>query len=443
MSARWIESIFDFFYIIHIDNIKGILESGILSHNEVASKCIDRNDISMSDVQERRKANAKFSAFVGDGRNLHDFANLYLNPTNAMIGNLIFSRGLKDKIAILKISAQPLLAQSGWVVSDGNAASGATNFYAKDQLSDDIMREIVRGTKRDTAESPEENKRRKMAEFLYPKSIPPECISSITCISASVQSGINDIVKSLGQSKQVIIDSNMFYRYGRADNSAGAQRTYGKVGIYIGDAFSVGYADAIVVSTNSQGVMATPRKILQGIGGVAGTYRLKCPRGYLEYRRLCMQGEIPLGHPYILDFQAFLGIKDIDRCEDNDLSCRFHIFFPTKKNAHYQEKSKLENVEKGLIKLTEKLVNYPIKSISMPAIACGLGKLDFATQVAPLIIYYANRFVNSNGEKVFTYLFAPQEESKGGGVELTRKLNRERVERYVSQKPPSIFDSNS
>ena len=67
----------------------------------------------------------------------------------------------------------------------------------------------------------------------------------------------------------------------------------------------------------------------------------------------------------------------------------------------------------------------------MPALGCGLGELSFENDVLPLIIHYGNKFKNSNGEIIFTYLFMPQDLSSDQETKIISPENR----KYINSEP--------
>lgn len=106
-------------YMTPIGNLASITQHGILSHNGVQRAGISRTDISDQNVQNIRSAK-----LVG-GRTLHGYVNLYFNSRNPM---LYVRQGVQNDIAILCVNRHHI-GRSGVWYSDGNAASGDTNFY--------------------------------------------------------------------------------------------------------------------------------------------------------------------------------------------------------------------------------------------------------------------------------------------------------------------------
>jgi hypothetical protein len=97
--------------IMPIENIPSVIRHGILSH-EQASR-LSHNDISLSDVQDRRKKEK-----IGNLM-LHQYANLYFCARNPM---LYLRSNQKDSLCILRVSKE-ILKCEGIVISDRNASA--------------------------------------------------------------------------------------------------------------------------------------------------------------------------------------------------------------------------------------------------------------------------------------------------------------------------------
>ena len=109
-------------YICHIENLNGILDLGILSHNEARKQGVLKQDISISEVNERRNRHVKEL-----GGNIHDFTPLYINHKNPMLYTLCKNKSKSDLI-LLKINPHILLSPDVYF-TDGNAAVSSTHFY--------------------------------------------------------------------------------------------------------------------------------------------------------------------------------------------------------------------------------------------------------------------------------------------------------------------------
>lgn len=113
-------------------------------------------------------------------------------------------------------------------------------------------------------------------------------------------------------------------------------------------------ADIRINTVNCVGVMGA---------GVAFAFKNKYPEMYNEYVLLCKKGEISPGKPVVW--------KSID-AQGKEIEV---INFPTK--DHWRNKSKYEYIEKGLYWLSNYLDSKNGKIITLPALGCGHGGLDW------------------------------------------------------------------
>jgi len=409
------------FYLCPIENLSSILNKGVFSHNLVEQTGLRVADLSDSSVQSRRASNAAFKLFLG-GKSLHDYVNLYINPNGPMMANILFRQRRIDQTVILSIDEARVFSRDGAIVSDGNCASANTHFQWASAVTTEEWTRISRLSKSETSIDTVENRRRQAAEVLVPESLSPDFVTAVSCGTPSVRNSVDDLLVQEGLSRYVIHDPNLFFKYNRL--GSGERLKAGKVGFYTGDCTSVD-ADVLVISTNTVGGMAAPEKALSGKGGLAGLYRLRCPKGYQIFKEACRNGQVTIGNPRMIDFyeetcvanpQSLAGITDLPH--------RYHVFFPTKIAPSYSEKSKPENIRTGLIRLGQLLSATPAKTITMPSLGCGLGSMNFMEDFAPMAIEICNTFVNANGERIYTYLFTPQELSAADQVALEVQLRR-------------------
>lgn len=106
-------------YLTPIANLSSIMERGILSHRR--AEAVDHVSIADEDIQDRRRGKR-----VPNGRMLHDYANVYFDARNPMMYRRLSRRA---EVAVIRVSPA-VLDQPGTVITDGNAASAATRFYA-------------------------------------------------------------------------------------------------------------------------------------------------------------------------------------------------------------------------------------------------------------------------------------------------------------------------
>lgn len=125
-----------------------------------------------------------------------------------------------------------------------------------------------------------------------------------------------------------------------------------------GDIFTTGVpVDALVNPVNCVGVMGA---------GLALAFKRRYPTAFLAYVKACQRGEVAPGRV----FTFAVGGHTI-----------FH--FPTKR--HYRDGSRLEDIEAGLDALVKEIRKHEVTSVSIPALGCGLGGLDWK-DVQPRIV---------------------------------------------------------
>ena len=119
-------------------------------------------------------------------------------------------------------------------------------------------------------------------------------------------------------------------------------------------------AKLLVNPVNTAGVMGK---------GLALEFKKRYPAMFNEYRRLCENGEFQVG--------------DLGLYKSDD---RWILNFPTKRD--WRDKSTEEIIEAGLQKFIGMYADTGIESVAFPMLGCGLGGLDWETQVRPLMELY-------------------------------------------------------
>jgi len=175
VAAR--SQVFWLYNIAPIANIARIASRGILCHDLVAD--IPHEDLSDVGVQDRRDGR-----WI-DGKPLHSFANLYINPRNAMLFRL-HKRERRD-VVVIQVSAE-VLDEPGVVVCDGNAASSASKWWrAAEGLANVDLARVRSETWLDLAGAVDpEFKRVTQAEVLVPGHVPPKYIEGFLAPSPDV-----------------------------------------------------------------------------------------------------------------------------------------------------------------------------------------------------------------------------------------------------------------
>jgi O-acetyl-ADP-ribose deacetylase (regulator of RNase III) len=119
-------------------------------------------------------------------------------------------------------------------------------------------------------------------------------------------------------------------------------------------------AEALVNTVNCVGVMGR---------GIALQFKKAFPENFKAYASACKREQVQPGHMFVFETGEMT-------------NPRFIINFPTKR--HWKGKSRMEDVETGLVELVDDVIRLKIKSIAIPPLGCGLGGLDW-TEVRPKI----------------------------------------------------------
>lgn len=120
-------------------------------------------------------------------------------------------------------------------------------------------------------------------------------------------------------------------------------------------------AEALVNAVNCVGVMGK---------GLALQFKTAFPEVFREYARACRAGEVVPGRMHVVEVQRARRRTYV-------------VNFPTKR--HWRERSRIEDIEAGLVALTDEVRLRGIRSLAVPPLGCGLGGLDWS-EVRPRIV---------------------------------------------------------
>lgn len=119
-------------------------------------------------------------------------------------------------------------------------------------------------------------------------------------------------------------------------------------------------AEALVNTVNCVGVMGR---------GVALQFKKSFPANFEAYEDACRREEVQPGRMFVFETGRLT-------------NPRFLINFPTKR--HWRGKSRIEDIESGLVALAAEIERRGIRSVAVPPLGSGLGGLDWA-EVRPRI----------------------------------------------------------
>jgi O-acetyl-ADP-ribose deacetylase (regulator of RNase III) len=131
------------------------------------------------------------------------------------------------------------------------------------------------------------------------------------------------------------------------------------VAIITGDLFEV-KAQTIVNPVNCVGVMG---------GGLAKEFASRYPDMLPKYKELCRDRRLRIGTLWMYE-----------------AADKWILNFPTK--DHWRNPSELDYIRQGLTRFVEGYAIRGVESIAFPMLGCGLGGLDWESQVKPLMLTY-------------------------------------------------------
>lgn len=346
------------YYITHIDNLPSFFKEGILSHAQIEERAIPFTPIYDSKIVSSRK-----SKNAPNGKSLWHFANLYFQPRNPMLFRVLHEKDEKD-IVILGVQPQ-ILSASGTFLAIGNAASAATEILATDSGIKSI-REIWDIISAEWWNSMDGSKRKIMAECLVPDQVPQEFIHSV--FVASHESADRVRQKGLPKSVSLVPEPSMFFR------PMSRYQITPSLSLADGDMF-FSTMQTLTISVNTVGIMGK---------GLASRAKYQFPDVYVTYQDACRGKLLRMGKPFLYKREAFIDADLADEAESltNINANKWFLLFATKK--HWRDMSDLSAIQEGLRWLADNYKEHGIKSLAIPALGCGLGRLEW-NEVGPVM----------------------------------------------------------
>lgn len=194
----------ELYYITHIDNLKSILKNGILCYHRV-NKILYKS-IADSEIQKRRDK----VVLPGGKYKLHDYANLYFNPRNAM---MFKRKDMHKELVVLRIDAT-IFNKPEVVISDGNASSDYVRFYSPTQGIENLDKSLVYADDwrdKDTFQY----YRRKLAvcaEVLVLDIVEPKFITGIYVSCEDTHTKLIKLLQGLSILDKILINSKLFFQ---------------------------------------------------------------------------------------------------------------------------------------------------------------------------------------------------------------------------------------
>ena len=296
------------------------------------------------------------------------YANLYFQPRNAMMYRLVHQTSSKD-LVIVGIKTG-VLDEPDVVITDGNAASDTTQFYATSEGLKNLERQwsIIQN---DWWNNSDGSKRKMMAECLVPDRIKPGYIETVYVAHEKMIDAVQKIVSS--QDITVSAEPDLFFQ-------PNSRRKIGdNISVIDGDMF-FSHLQTLTISVNLQGIMGK---------GLASRAKYQFPDVYVAYQDACgsKPKRITAIKPYLYKRESSLDEELADHGAElhTPNAVKWFLLFATKRK--WRENSRLEDIEGGLDWVQRNFETQGIQSLAMPALGCGLGGLNWK-EVGPLMCKY-------------------------------------------------------
>lgn len=340
------------YYITHVKNVPSILSQGILSH-----RYVEDHAISYTPIYDKQIVGSRKLRTTPENRSLWDYANVYFQPRNPMLYRVLIEAEAKN-IAIIGVQPK-VLETPGAFITDGNAANTPTKFYNYGNG----LKAIAANWKTITSEwwnSLDGSKRKIMAECLVPTQIPPELIHSIYVGDHDTATTLRATIVS--KSLPVIPEPPMFFLPAKVFKITDHLR------LIEGDMF-FSRSQTLTVSVNTVGIMGK---------GLASRAKYQFPDVYVVYQDACRSKKLKMGKPYLYKRESPLDdelTEDPHTLTSAPNGIKWFLLFATKQ--HWRDSSDIQGIDQGLEWVVENHQAEGITSISLPALGCGLGRLDW------------------------------------------------------------------
>lgn len=191
-----------FYHMTHINNLKSILEHGLVSHTEAHQNGYVSVDISNQEVNARRQRTENIH-----GRTLHDYVPLYINPRNAMM-YVKSVNDMAEDLVLIEVLPHIIAQFSEAVFTDGNAANDPTQFYGDLEDFDKLSWEVLNAQYWCNFN---DGKRKICSEVLIPGRIPLTYIQRIIYHNEAI---LNNILQVFPNRFGITIEKNakMFFK---------------------------------------------------------------------------------------------------------------------------------------------------------------------------------------------------------------------------------------
>ncbi len=200
----------ELYYITVKDNLQSILERGILSHQKV-TLLETQGELEHTSIYNEKVVNSRITRLMPDGKSLWHYVNLYFQPRNPMMYNVVKTRVKKniavEDFVVIGISNE-VLHEHDVLITDGNAASDRTQWRCLSEGLEMLKNQwdIIHS---EWWNEEDDSKRQIMAECLVPNQVKPELFRSLYVVNSAAEHHMKQIVDNLPII--VVREAHMFF----------------------------------------------------------------------------------------------------------------------------------------------------------------------------------------------------------------------------------------
>ncbi len=197
------------YHFVHLDNLEGIIQHGLLSNAEQARRGIAHHSIAIPQIQETR---ATMPVTCGPGGVVHDYVPFYFCKRTPMLLSVVNARNVDQQFLIYLAVPISTIEAANAVFTDASAnrAASPPTFHSNPDALDQLTWDEIDSLKWNCAT--EELKHRKMAELLLHNNVPWSQVSRLIVWNEGIASHIRDVCKQAGvECPRIDFDSRHYY----------------------------------------------------------------------------------------------------------------------------------------------------------------------------------------------------------------------------------------
>ena len=195
----------ELYYITHTNNLRSILEKGILSHERIEQLELEYTSIYDEEIVSNRK-----NKLTPSGNSLWYYANLYFQPRNSMLFRVVNDRQPNDRNIVVIGVSKKIMRGHGVLITDGNAANYPTQFYSF-ATGLEMLKHQWHIIQRESWNEGIGTKRKMMAECLVPVRVKPDFFCSLYVAHIGTR---NQVMHIVGKRRiSLIIERHMFFKH--------------------------------------------------------------------------------------------------------------------------------------------------------------------------------------------------------------------------------------